>query len=533
MTRTSTPINAAPLMLRIRKRVALKRKQATVQEEDPLRQCLLCNEEVPQSKAYVHTKFCVENYEQDHEEEKFNVESCMTDSECEGTPVEPEIKRHKKNPTDHLRQKVRFAYQESAIQPTEDTNTTALISASQAGNTQTVLDIINNLNTPIDINEQDSEGATALHYAALNGHLEIVKHLIEHNAKVNIKTQEGRTPLHCATFGSHVNIVTYLLNRQADIKETDSRGRTAMHIAAEKGLLGVVQALAHCNENVCSMVDEFLHTPLHLSVQENRLEVSRYLIDLGCDVNAKNSDGHSPLHIAVFSGHTELVLQLLLSGADASIEDKDGKSALHFAAFKGHMEPCILLLRHGVNVDSKTIAGMTALHIACYKNYFEIASTLLKHGANVNVVQSQSGYNALHFAAHAGHSGLIKLLLENGANKSINERTDGNGYTALHFCASRGRIEDVSALLDAGANTEVADNKKRTPLFLAAEQNRNLVVDLLLEHGADPEVRNASNDTILNATLSNCSNPNCSTCDTMRSIVSHNKHRNNSGCTIC
>jgi ankyrin repeat protein len=59
-------------------------------------------------------------------------------------------------------------------------------------------------------------GETALHLAAGEGHLEIVKLLLEHGADVNAKTAY-ETALHLAAGEGHLEIVKLLLEHGADV----------------------------------------------------------------------------------------------------------------------------------------------------------------------------------------------------------------------------------------------------------------------------------------------------------------------------
>lgn len=69
--------------------------------------------------------------------------------------------------------------------------------ASQTGNIERVIKLIKNQKQ--DVNQIDSAGYTALHYAARNGHLEICKFLIRNGANINAITSAGHaTPLHRA-----------------------------------------------------------------------------------------------------------------------------------------------------------------------------------------------------------------------------------------------------------------------------------------------------------------------------------------------
>lgn len=76
-----------------------------------------------------------------------------------------------------------------------------------------------------------STGDPVIHGAALNGHIEIVRLLLEHGADVNSPGTSGSTPLHrCIgehTGPAHMEIVTMLLAAGADMGATDDRGHRA------------------------------------------------------------------------------------------------------------------------------------------------------------------------------------------------------------------------------------------------------------------------------------------------------------------
>lgn len=62
------------------------------------------------------------------------------------------------------------------------------------------------------------EGAPPLWCAAAAGHLDIVKLLITHGAKVNTTTRTNSTPLRAACFDGHLEIVKYLVQHGADVE---------------------------------------------------------------------------------------------------------------------------------------------------------------------------------------------------------------------------------------------------------------------------------------------------------------------------
>ena len=83
---------------------------------------------------------------------------------------------------------------------------------------------------------KDNGGYHALHEAALKGHLDIVKLLIDHGAEVNVRAENGDTPLHDASENGHLSVVKLLLERGADPKIENADGLTPVDVSYDKVL---------------------------------------------------------------------------------------------------------------------------------------------------------------------------------------------------------------------------------------------------------------------------------------------------------
>eukprot|EP01136_Pigoraptor_vietnamica_P020758 Opistho-1_new@70073 len=120
-------------------------------------------------------------------------------------------------------------------------------------------------------------------------------------------------------------------------------------------------------------------------------------------------------------------------------------------------------------------------------------------GANrpVFAAADSSGMTPLMHAANGGHAGALRALLgERDAHATVNALSQ-EGWSALHYAcraASRpdGDVDAVRALLEAGAyvNLPTTDDKELTALHIAAEENADAVVELLLGAGAEVNVAN-------------------------------------------
>merc|ERR1711862_126943 len=64
---------------------------------------------------------------------------------------------------------------------------------------------------------------------------------------------------------------------------------------------------------------------------DDQIDVARFLIINGANINSQNDDGYTPLHHAAWASNTEMVRLLLSYGAKVDIRDQWGQSALDIA----------------------------------------------------------------------------------------------------------------------------------------------------------------------------------------------------------
>ncbi|KAM7535044.1 hypothetical protein Aperf_G00000100289 [Anoplocephala perfoliata] len=114
-------------------------------------------------------------------------------------------------------------------------------------------------------------GHSALHFAAMNGHLTTCEVLLEAGFCKDIRTKVDRTPLHLAAQEGHADIVELLLKNGADIHAIDTIKMTALHWAVERGHCHVINVLMNYGANV-NFQNKFELTPLELAEFRNNVE---------------------------------------------------------------------------------------------------------------------------------------------------------------------------------------------------------------------------------------------------------------------
>jgi ankyrin repeat protein len=153
-------------------------------------------------------------------------------------------------------------------------------------------------------------------------------------------------------------------------------------------------------------------------MRRDLLAVKRTL-DMGGEINVKDSTGNTALMAACEISAIQIVRELLSRGADSNAADVFGKTALMKAvgAANFQLEMVTELLKHGADVNAADSFGETALMKASkglIHQQEKIVQELLAHGADVNA-RKKSGDTALTLAQWSGNDNIVKLLIAKGA----------------------------------------------------------------------------------------------------------------------
>jgi ankyrin repeat protein len=119
----------------------------------------------------------------------------------------------------------------------DQTGTTLLMFSARHGNLE-LTDFL--LNGRANVRKRNRFGDTAIGIAALGGHLQMVRRLVEAGADFG---GPGWNPLHYAAFGGHADIVRYLASVKAPLDDPAPNHQTALMLAARNGHLEVVRVL--------------------------------------------------------------------------------------------------------------------------------------------------------------------------------------------------------------------------------------------------------------------------------------------------
>ena len=345
-----------------------------------------------------------------------------------------------------------------------------LVDAIKSGDRTAALAL---LQQKVNVNVPEPDGTTALHWAVQKDDLDLVERLIKAGANVNAKNDYGSTPMSEAAINGNVAVIDRLLKAGADPESPNADGQTALMIIARTSNVEAAKSLLSRGAKVNAAEKWRDQTALMWAAAEGQPAMVKLLIDAGADVDARSrvnnwerqvtaearaiarpSGGLTPLLYAARQGCVECARALAEGGADLDLGDPDNVSPLLIATLNGRWDVAKYLINKGANVNKWDWWGQSPLYAAVDMN-------TLPHGGRPDR-PSLDATSSLQ---------IIALLLEKGANPNAQLKL-------LPPYRSIGADRGVDSMLTIGT----------TPLLRAAKAMDAPAIELLLKHGANPNL---------------------------------------------
>jgi uncharacterized protein len=344
-----------------------------------------------------------------------------------------------------------------------------------------------------DANATFGEGETVLMTAARAGDLDSVRALLAHGGKPDLtENWHGQTALMWAAIENHADVVQLLIDAGAEVdrpstkhdwvkisysegnvpKTRDFGGLTALQFAARQGSLQAAERLLDAGADANLVEPQYQLTPLQLAIVNGHFTLANRLIERGVGVD----DGS--LYVAIDTRNLGYYAQRPNPPEkDGDITSMDVVNAL----LERGANPDLPYVKGSLDGDGKprlperTVAGeilvppgATPLDRAAAANDFAVVETLLAHGASVKVVTEDGTTPLMLLAGYSRTRGnapladvpkrleLIRTLLEKGADVHAVHKDSTNN--ALFFAKQRNAAEIVTLLEQFGAHEAVAAN---------------------------------------------------------------------------
>lgn len=381
-----------------------------------------------------------------------------------------------------------------------------------------------------DVNIQDEQGRTALHWACAQSLPDMVRLCLSvPDCATGLRDNDGLTAFDIALHTGNESLPSLFYSSMFEIEKSSPQVALLRVLtltsdetrSANKPLFpgeALFQPVGERNSPlvvalldrgvVLTTKDDDGNTALHSAAgQVDNVEIVTRLLEAGSSINAIGNRGSTPLHSAVRTADAEMVRVLLRWKADVGITDEDEMSALHLAAQNGKLDIARVLVQGGADVRARDGLVRTAAEVAEANREVQIVEllntrdTLEQRGVpdpselplDVPVLQSsppdlevenQGGSTNLLEAAREGDLERVRALLAQGADTAA---VDQDSYTALHLAAEDGHTEIIECLLAHGANTEASAKYGITALHSAILFGHSNPVEALLAGGAQTE----------------------------------------------
>ena len=335
--------------------------------------------------------------------------------------------------------------------------------------------------------------------AVINNDVDLAYDLLKQGTDVNGKVFKGghywESPLGEAIQTHNHEIVKLLVENGADPNLDLGAGLTPFHRAAGAGSMDI---------------GEFSN------------EIFKLLLEKGGEVNTFNKFHNiTPLMTAIGGGNVKNAITLIQNGAAIEPDSINGfQSPIGMAVRHLEYEIATALITYGANVNTRYSEPhgdcvfcpeeVTVLHtlVSMYRyadkgKLKRLLNLVLSKSPDLNI-ESSYGYTPLEFAMLGNNYGLIEKLIKNGA------KLETKGYSAIHLAAQFSNYQMVNFLLQKGIDVNIQDQyEKNTALILCLNccgdgfgegisiEDRVKTVELLLDNGADPTIKNSSGESFI------------------------------------
>ncbi len=218
-------------------------------------------------------------------------------------------------------------------------------------------------------NQATRDGMTPLHLAAVKGHLNAVRALLDKGANPEISSLQNQLPIHSAlhvpiskrkdrAFKQQKELIfKELYNRfPASLTSQDTSGNTPLHLICISGFPDLITWLTEQNAPLDFIKNSRGQYPVHTGILNNQIDVVRLLLGIDGVASQEDNLNQKPLHYAAQYGSKEMVELCYHTETDINCQDSSGNTPLELARQRRSPPGDVLafLIAHGAKEHSVT-----------------------------------------------------------------------------------------------------------------------------------------------------------------------------------
>lgn len=325
----------------------------------------------------------------------------------------------------------------------------------------------------------DDKGNTILNFAAGSGqtNTKVYDMCLAHgaNLKSDLTPSGANALLLAAPFDTDFKLINYFTSKGLDIQSVDANGNGVFNYVAKTGNVEMLNQLL--KKGVTGNNQAFIFAAYGTRSHTNNLDFYTYLEGIGLNSNTSSKEGKTPLHIlAARSKDLDLIRYFIKKGVDVNQADADGNTAFLNAAYRNNLEVITILNKQVKDINTVNKKGESALALALKNNTYVVVDFLIKNKAEVSVIDA-NGNNIIAYAMDSFNANnqkefqqKIALIKANGIDIS---KPQANGNTLFHLAVLQNNLDLVKWVNTYPVNVNAKNSEGNTALHLAAMRAKN------------------------------------------------------------
>jgi ankyrin repeat protein len=338
----------------------------------------------------------------------------------------------------------------------------------------------------IVLRKYDSSGSTPLLSAVENNHLKITELLLcDYNAdKEQCDNETGNHLIHIAARTGSIDMFNLLVKYDAVSLKKNKNSQNPLHIAAYYSRHNFIKAFLEYEHEHCRKVrEQMLQCICGCDPKEDEY--------IPC-IKQRDNVQCTPLMIAISTSNQKCVEELLANeNVELDARDMNGNSIFHICIDSDNPESLKYLTANYQTdvIFNKNNADETVVHSSCRNGNLEMVKMVLNKIYESNEMiepflysKNKSGQTCFHIACSKGYDNVVEHFLKERKLNAFVEHTDNNANTALHLATMNGSSTIVQLLLDHGADMNVKNEENNSALDLSCRQgyfeiSKNLITN--------------------------------------------------------